>query len=75
VTIAARAAVGSGSSVAHLELGYNVAGTVGFGSGATKAPGGSYATWEQLDLQNPVTVAAWTQAQINALQLDIRALT
>lgn len=71
----ARAAIGAGSSVAHLKLGYNSGGTVGFGTGATKAPAGAYSVFEQIDLVNPITGVAFTQSEINALQLNMQAAT
>lgn len=73
VKIAARSAVGAGAAVSKLSLGYNSGGTVAVGTPIVVPAG--YATLEQLDLINPVTGVAWQQAEMNALQLDMRSIT
>jgi len=75
VKISARSALGAGSAVSHLQLGYNSGGSVGFGSGSTKSPSGAYANLWQLDLTNPVISSAWTISDVNSLQVDLRAET
>ena len=70
--ITMRAAAGPATATG-IKMGYNSGGSIGFGAGASKAPGGAYGTHEQLDAVNPVTGLAWTQAEQNALQLNFRS--
>lgn len=73
--ITARMAKSASPAVTQVKLGYNSGGSVAFGTGATKALTTAYATYEQLDATNPVTGNAFTQSEINALQLDMQSLT
>lgn len=76
VKIAARMAKSNdGPAVTQVKLGYNSGGSTGFGTGATKALTTAYATYEQLDLTNPVSSAAFVQSEMNALQLDMQSVT
>lgn len=75
VKITARMAKSASGAVSQVKLGYNSGGTVAFGTGATKAPTTAYATYEQLDVTNPVTGNAFSQSEITALQLDMQSLT
>ncbi len=71
--MAARLAVSAGPvTAAKVDLGYNLSSTIGFG-GSPLILTNSYTTYEQLDSVNPVTSAAWTQTQVNALQFDLRS--
>ncbi len=70
-----RAAVSSSPAVTQIKMGYKNGASVGFGTGAAKTPGVAYGTFEQLDLTDPTTSAAWLQADINGLQLDYQSLT
>lgn len=72
--ITVMAAASSDSTPTHLTLGYNN-GIVGFGS----SPGSQllttgYQPYEELDLVNPITGNPFTQAEVSALQLNIRSL-
>ena len=71
----ARCAKSASPAVAQIELGYNSGGSVAYGTGATKAVTTAYASYEQLDLVNPVTGVAFVQSDMNALQLDTKAVT
>jgi len=75
VKIVARATESLGAAVSKVELGYNSGGSVAYGAGATKTMTLAYASYEQLDITNPVTSATWVQSDMNGLQLDIQALT
>lgn len=69
----ARLAVSTGPPVAtEVQLGYKSGGTIAFG-GSPLALINSYTTYEQLDAVNPVTSATWTQADVNAVQFDLRS--
>jgi len=72
VKITARMAK-SASTPTKVGLGYNSGGTVGFGTGADKTLDVVYATFEQYDTVNPVTGVQFTQSEVNALQLNLRA--
>jgi hypothetical protein len=69
VKVAARAVDGSGSL--GMALGVKTGGTVNVG--ATETCSGYWQTKERLMTVNPVTGVAWTPADIEALQLNIRA--
>ena len=70
VKIAARAA--KSGTPTKIALGYNSGGTVAVG--VAKALTTAYATYESLDLVNPVTGVAFTVAEITALQLNARSV-
>jgi hypothetical protein len=70
--IAARTASPAGSAATKVGLGVNSGGTVN--SGALQAPvGASWTTLERLMPLNPITGLAWTAADVNALQLNLRS--
>jgi hypothetical protein len=74
VIISVRAAVSSGSTPTHVKLGYGSSGTGFFGTGAQKTPTLGFAQYQQIDLINPITSSAWSQANLTApLQLDIQS--
>jgi hypothetical protein len=73
VKIAARAAASVGSTPTKIKLGYNSGGSVAVGAAQTLT--NSYTTYEQLDVTNPVTSAAWAFSDLAALQLDLRSST
>ncbi len=75
VKIAARMAKSATPAVTQVELGYDNGGTDGYGTGATKAVTTSYTTYEQLDTVDPTTSSAWLLADMNGLQLNMKALT
>lgn len=74
VVISARMAASAASTPTHVKLGYGSAGTGYFGTGAQKTPTVSFTDYQQIDATNPITSAAWTQANLTApLQLDLQS--
>jgi hypothetical protein len=71
VKIAVRAEVTAGATPTGLKLGVKSGGTVNVGSAQTGTV--AFTTYESLLTQNPVTSAAWTPTDINALQLDLQS--
>lgn len=71
VKIAARAELTAGAVPTGLKLGVKSSGTVNVGSANTLTT--AWVTYERLMLTNPVTAAAWTVSDINALQLDLQS--
>ena len=70
VKIAMRAAKATGTPT-QIALGYNEGGTVTVEGDIALTT--AYATYEQLDLVNPRTAAAWDQSIMNALQLTAKS--
>lgn len=71
VKIAARASYTSGAAVSNIALGVNSGGTVNPGS--PQALANAYTTYERLMATNPVSSAAWTASDLNALQSNFRS--
>ena len=69
--IVARAAKSSGSTPTKLALGVK-SGTVDDGTGQTLLA--AHKTYTRLMNVNPVTSAAWTRAQVNAMNVQLKAL-
>lgn len=67
-----RAAASAGSAT-QIKMGYKTAGSTVFGSGSTKTPASSYATFEQYDATNPFTSGGWAQSDMNTLQVDYQS--
>lgn len=72
VKAAARAAMSAGSTPTGLKLGVNSGGTQGLGS--TKTPAVSFGLAEEIFSTNPATSAAWAQSEMNALQIELKAV-
>lgn len=70
IKLAMRAAKAAGTPT-QIALGYNEGGTVTVEGDIALTT--AYATYEQLDLLNPRTSAAWDSSIINALQIDARS--
>lgn len=68
----ARIEVTAGATPTGAKIGIKSGGTVNVDSGHT--PGASWTQYERLMSTNPVTSAAFTQTEINALQLDIQSM-
>lgn len=71
VKVTARASTSTGATATKIALGVNSGGTVAVGSNITLTT--SFADQEQFFANNPVTSAAWTQAQMNPLQVNMRS--
>lgn len=72
VTVKARASRTADATATKLALGINSGGTVNVGTAAD--PGTSWTTLERaIGATNPVTTAAWTLSEMNALQLDLQS--
>jgi hypothetical protein len=73
-----RAALSASPSVTKIAIGVNSGGSVAYGTGSTKTiTGGTgvFGQYEQCDINNPVTSAPYTLSELNALQLNLEALT
>lgn len=70
VKLAARAAKAAGTPT-QIALGYNSGGSVAVGSDIALTT--AYATYEQLNLTNPVTTSAWLQSEMNGLQIEAKS--
>ena len=71
VKIAARCAMSVGSTPTNIDLGIKSGGTID--PGASQALGTSWAYYERYMATNPVTSAAFTVSDANALQLNFRS--
>lgn len=71
VKIAARALATTGAASTNLKLGVNNGGTVAVGS--SHALTTAFSTYEDYFTTDPTTGSAWTQAEMNGLQLDLRS--
>jgi hypothetical protein len=71
VKVAARAEVEGAATATTVALGINSGGTVN--AGAAQALTTAWATYERLMLVNPITGVAFTTAEINALQSNLRS--
>lgn len=71
VKVIARTEVTAGSTPTGVKLGVKSGGTVDVGS--LNTPGAAFTNLERLMTTNPVTSAAWTQSDVNALQIDLRS--
>lgn len=72
------AAVGAGSSVSKVALGYRnvtTGNTTGYGTGSTKTLTGAYAPYEQYDMVDPTTGVAFTVGDESAMQSSVKAIT
>ena len=73
VAISARMAKSTAATPTVVKLGYGNGAAGSFGTGASKTVTTGFQTYEQIDAINPTTSAAFTQAQLAALQLDIES--
>lgn len=69
--IAARPAVSTSPTATKVALGFNSGGTVAVAT--AHSPTTSFATVEDLFVNNPVTGVGWVQSDINALQINLRS--
>jgi hypothetical protein len=68
----ARAEVTAGATPTGFKLGIKSGGTVNVDAG--HSPGAAFVNYERLMTTNPVTSAAFTQTEVNALQLDVQSM-
>ena len=68
----ARIEVTAGATPTGAKLGIKSGGTINVDAGHT--PGAVWTQYERLMSTNPITSAAWTSSDINALQLDVQSM-
>jgi hypothetical protein len=68
----ARMSATAGSTATRVATGFNLSGTVSVGA-PSAALGTAFINNETYFANNPVTTAAWTQTQLNTIQVDMRS--